>query len=62
MAILKDSGDASKGDQRGRKGGFKGMDQLFVFVDDFATLLPNTFSSSVFALALRFSCLFMIAS
>jgi hypothetical protein len=25
MAILKDSGDAAKGDQRGRKGGIKGL-------------------------------------
>ena len=24
MAVLKDSGDAAKGDQKGRKGGFKG--------------------------------------
>ena len=29
MAVLKDSGDAAKGDQKGRKGGFKGMIMLF---------------------------------
>jgi hypothetical protein len=29
MAILKDSGDAAKGDQRGRKGGIKGLTYFY---------------------------------
>jgi ATP-dependent RNA helicase DOB1 len=29
MATLRDAGDAAKGDKRGRRGGFKGIDFLY---------------------------------